>query len=231
MQYFFVNQDVSKNDLVIVDEDLLNQMKNVLRFRIGDECIFLDGEGARAKGSLKNIEKKSITVALSEHEKREMPKRKIRLYTALSKKPATFELIVQKATELGVTDIIPLITKRCQITDLRKTDRLNLIIKEAAEQCERFFLPRLHEVITLEALLKNPTDGIFLCGDARNYDKKLSEIKFDGDVNLIIGPEGGLTDSELSEIRKIGGTIFILGENVLRMETAAISALSIILFK
>jgi len=232
MQHFFVDHDISGSHLAISDGDLLHQMKNVLRVRVGEEFIFLDNKGIKAKAVVESVDKKAIVVKLSEKETCSYPNRHVRLYIAISKKPATFELIIQKATELGVTDIIPLVTSRCQVKEIRNQKRLNFIIKEAAEQCERSFLPIFHEVISFDKLITSPPSGVILTGDGRIYDKKLSEVKIgeEENVNLVIGPEGGLTDEELNSIKTAGGTIFILGKNILRMETAAISAMSLILF-
>lgn len=231
MQHFFIDQDISGKHVVISDGDLLHQMRHVLRFEKGDECIFLDNKGGRAKGIIENVDKKGIIAGLSEYETFGIPKQKIALYIAISKKPATFELILQKATELGVTDIIPMTTDRCQVREIRNEQRILTIIKEAAEQCERLTLPHMYPILKWRNFIENKPEGEILTGDARMSDAKLSEMEIDTNesVNLVIGPEGGLTDSELSDIHKIGGKIFILGNTVLRMETAAIAALSIVL--
>ena len=129
-----------------------------------------------------------------------------------------------------VDEIIPLVTNRTQIDDLRKSDRLKFIMKEAAEQCERPFLPELKETLKFDEFVKNPPEGLILAGDAWDYDLKLKDIQKNEIVNIIIGPEGGLTKEELSMIRDIGGKIFLLGEYILRMETAAIAAISVVRF-
>lgn len=215
---------------MIQDKELLHQMKNVLRFKVGDHCVVLDGWGQKAKGYVESLHRKGAVLQLSELVQCKAPKRRLRLYCALSKKPSTFEWILQKATELGVSEIIPLLTERCQVKTLRKVDRMELIIKEACEQSEHCFLPKLASPLELESLLKQKVSGELLVGDPRHYDEKLSHMAVTGDINLIIGPEGGLTDAELAAIRKAGGSVFLLGETVLRMETAAIAALSVLQF-
>lgn len=232
MQHFFVDQDISGEHIVISDDELVHQIKNVLRFRVGDECVLLDGRGNKAFAEIETFDKRSFVLKVSKHEKCVMPARAVRLYMALSKKPATFELVLQKATELGVSEIIPLVTARCQVSEIRNLPRLKLIIKEAAEQCERATLPSLCEVEKFDDVIYGykKDNGVLLAGDAREYDFKLKDLKLktNEDISLIIGPEGGLTDEELFSIKSAGGKIFILGENVLRMETAAIAALSIL---
>jgi 16S rRNA (uracil1498-N3)-methyltransferase len=231
MQHFFINQELTDNSIKILDKELVHQMKDVLRFRTGEEVVFLDNKGNRANGSVRNINRDFVEVALKGHSKCNNSERIVRLYMALSKKPATFELIIQKATELGVTEIIPLITSRCQVQNLRNIERHLAIIKESAEQCERCFLPELKAETSLKDLLSSPPSGLILTGDARMYDKKLKDMNLseNKEINVIIGPEGGLTDEEINNIKKIGGEIFLLGENVLRMETAAMAALAIII--
>lgn len=232
MQHFIVPTKLKNGPLIIMDKELLHQLKSVLRFRPGDACLLMDGQGGKAEAILKSFHSKEAVFEISSMENSETPKRSLRLYCALSKKPSTFELIIQKATEIGATNLIPLVTERCQVRELRKTDRLLLIVKEASEQSERAFLPKLHHVQTLSDLLQNPPSGLLLAGDPWTYDKNLKDLNPtpDKDLNLIIGPEGGLTKAELEEIRKAGGVLFLLGENVLRMETAAIAALSLVQF-
>jgi 16S rRNA (uracil1498-N3)-methyltransferase len=231
MQHFFINQDISNNSVKITDKELIHQMKDVLRFRIGEEVMLLDNNGNKAKAVVKNLNKEFVEADLKEHFSCENPEKTVRLYMALSKKPATFELIIQKATELGVDEIIPLVASRCQVQNIRNFERHTAIIKEAAEQCERCFLPELKETRTIKELILNPPSGLILAGDARKFDKNLKDFELSktNEINVIIGPEGGLTDEEIESIKKIEGKIFLLGKNVLRMETAAIAALAIII--
>lgn len=235
MQHFFINQELKAGKIVVTDSDLLHQMKNVMRFEVGDKCVFLDGKGAKANGVFDGVAKKEAVIILSEVVSCPVDARKVNLCIALSKKPATMELIVQKATEIGVTDIFPIVTNRCQVKEMRNVPRFLSIISEAAEQSERLVLPVLHDVILWNDFLKNFPKGEVLVGDARKYDVKLGEYlkknEVDADVSVVIGPEGGLTDEEISESKSKGAKIFLLGENVLRMETAAISAISMVMFQ
>jgi 16S rRNA (uracil1498-N3)-methyltransferase len=231
IQHFIVNQNIAGKNLVITDKETIHQMQNVLRFRVGEECVILDGKGAKADGTIEEINRKTLSISLKNHEKFVEEKIKIRLFVALPKKPATFEMILQKATEMGVHEITPIISERTQIQEIRKLDRMNLIIKEASEQCERIFLPQLNDEIKFTDFVKNLPDGLTLAGDAWNYDEELRKINFrNQNLNLVIGPEGGLSDSELDTLRKAGAKIFLLGKNVLRMETAVIAALSVVLY-
>jgi 16S rRNA (uracil1498-N3)-methyltransferase len=230
IQHFFIDVDLSQERVTVRDHELLNQMKNVLRFRAGDKVVLLDNHGSSADATVELIHAKEAVLIIHQRETFEAPTRRLRLYVALPKKPATLEWIVEKATELGVTDIVPVDTQRCQVHELRKTERLRLIIREAAEQCERIFMPELHEVLSFADLMKDKPSGLLLAGDPWIFDKTLSDLELCGDLNIVIGPEGGLTDEELSAVRSAGGTLFQLGDLVLRMETAVIAALSVVQF-
>ncbi|MFA6023598.1 MAG: RsmE family RNA methyltransferase [Candidatus Gracilibacteria bacterium] len=230
MQHFILPHPLESEKVRIFDRLTLQQMTKVLRFRKGDKCVLMDGNGTKAKATIEELHSKVAVLHVTERIVEAPPARRLRLYCAISKKPATFELILQKATELRATDLIPLLTERCQVQFLKKQERLNLIIKEACEQCEQPFMPVLHEPLSLEDLLKNPPAGKILAGDPWTYDAKLKDIPLvpTEDLNLVIGPEGGLTPEELSAIRAAGGILFQLGDSVLRMETAALASLAIL---
>lgn len=233
IQHFFVDADLNRNLVEIEDRNVLRQMKDVLRFRKGDACVLLDNRGHKAKAVLEEFHSKGARFKLESCVSVQHPLRAIRLYVAVSKKPATLEWIFEKATELGVTELIPLDTERTQVHELRKTERLTAIVKEASEQCERSNLPVIHPLLSFSDFLEHLPSGKVLAGDAWNYDGRLAELLPDKkeDVNLVIGPEGGLSDFELQELRKHGAALFLLGETVLRMETAVIAALALIQYR
>lgn len=234
IQHFFIDADLAHERVTVREPELLNQMKNVLRFRSGDKVVLLDNRGARAEATVETIHSKEAIFTIQKRSTFTDTALKIRLFIALPKKPATLEWIVEKATELGVTDIIPMDTARCQVHELRKLERLQLIIKEAAEQCERIFMPELHGVLHFNNFIdrcKNgEMNGLLLAGDPWTHDTLLADVKGLGteSVNIVIGPEGGLTDDELSAVREAGGVLFQLGPLVLRMETAAVAALALV---
>lgn len=233
MQHFFINQEISGDHLVITDDELMYQLRVVLRSRVGDEYVFLDGMGVKARGMIESIDKKAIIVKLSDVEKCTDGSARLNLYIALSKKPATLELIAQKATEIGVTDIIPLVTDRCQVQNLHNEKRLLAIIKEAAEQCERCFLPKLHGVMKLATFVGDLPEGKILVGEARADTLELASIKIGKkeNVNLVIGPEGGFSEKELAVLGETRAEFFVMGKNILRMETAVICALGLVKFR
>jgi len=229
MQHFILEAGFNDGEIQIEDKDQLHQMKEVLRFKKGDECVLMDGKGKKANAVIEELHRKGAILTVSEVKDCPATGRNLRLFIALSKKPSTFELIVQKATELGVTHIIPFTSERTQVSEIRKVSRLSNIIKEACEQSERCYMPELGDVSALDSI---KVSGKVLVGDARVDAERLGGMDLDQseDISVVIGPEGGLSDEELTALESAGATVFKLGETVLRMETAAIAALSVVAF-
>lgn len=189
-------------------------------------------------------EKKEYLVQIEEINKRKIVAKKVQevenhadsatrvsLYQAIPKKPALFELILQKATEIGVTDIYPLVTERTEKRRMSKFDRLQLIALEATEQCGRMKIPTIHHPVNFEEVAGKLSNGFI----AYEYEggKYLSdyadELKYATEIQLIIGPEGGLSESEMGLAKESKLHSFTLGPRILRTETAAIAALSLLM--
>ena len=137
---FIGDFDLKKGTIPITHGDFLNQARNVLRLKIGDRIILSDGRGMEAEGILEGLDKKRALVHISNRsENRNEPECKVILYCALIKRE-NFEWVVQKATEVGVTAIVPIISERTVKLSLKR-ERLLKIIKEAAEQSGRTVVP------------------------------------------------------------------------------------------
>ena len=206
------------------DSELLNQIRNVLRLKIGDQLILCDGRGAEAVATIVDSDKKQMTfgveeVVMPEREARKKPT----FFCALLKKE-NFELIVQKAVEIGIQNIVPVITERTVKTGINM-DRLNKIIREASEQSGRTILPEICEPVSFEkaVTMAEPSETVFfdLEGTIQNSYEKFA--------NLFIGPEGGFSDKEVAQVQELGFTLASLGPLTLRGETAAIVASYLIL--
>ena len=140
-----------------------------------------------------------------------------------------FNFMIQKATELGVTKFIPLITERTIVRKINK-ERLIKIFIEASEQSNRLSIPEIDNQISLENFLKENKNINLIFGDLNSNNKNLN-IKNNKPLCILIGPEGDYTNEEREKILKFHGTQSLkLGNNILRSETAAISALSVINF-
>ncbi|MEK7069974.1 MAG: RsmE family RNA methyltransferase, partial [Patescibacteria group bacterium] len=145
--------DLSKKELSINDKDFINQAKNVLRLGVGDKIILCDGESNEAITEIINLNKESAELKISEtYKNQNEPEKYIALYCPILKKE-NFEWAVQKAVEIGVKEITPIITARTVKLGLNY-ERLNKIIKEAVEQSGRGVLPKLNEAIIFDEALK-----------------------------------------------------------------------------
>ncbi len=227
---FYVVQPLGE-EVVIDDVSLVSQWTKVFRYRESDFVILFNGDGNDYCYSITCVTKNNCTLRREKEKTRPsfIPTKKTYLYVATIKKDL-FELVTQKATELGVTDIVPLLTER---TEKKQLDvvRLNRIIKEASEQSGRGDLTVLHEPIPLTGIsahlsLHNVvparTFATTLLG--RTFLEILQNKSPDENTAcaFIIGPEGGWTGEEELFLEKQTFIRISLGATTLRAETSAI---------
>lgn len=212
--------DFSHRLLRIADDELVNQMRNVLRFAPGDALLLGDGAMHEATARVAVIAKDYVELEILEtRENSREPEVDVALYASVLK-GEHFEFVVEKATEVGVKRIVPVVSARTVKLDIRK-ERLKKIIKEAAEQSGRGIVPELAPVTELEKALKDAryADSKILF-DAKGYEFR-PEVVQASSVAVFVGPEGGWEEDEVETARSAGFTIVSLGPLVLRAETAA----------
>jgi 16S rRNA (uracil1498-N3)-methyltransferase len=206
---------------------LVNQLKNVFRLGKGDEIVLFDNSGEDYYVSLESLEKDSFTFRVNEVKKNNVVSPKETYLFASIIKKDNFEWIAQKATELGVTHIIPILSARSEKKDLN-FERINKIVIEAAEQSGRAVLPIVSEVMKLEEALHryNHVHTIVMhTKGSKLVSQDLKEIN-----GIYIGPEGGWSDEEIELFKKNEIPVYSLGPQVLRAETAVIAALTLLIF-
>jgi 16S rRNA (uracil1498-N3)-methyltransferase len=207
-----------------LDKAESNHATRVLRLKKGDEICLLNGAGIGYHAKIKSIEKNvSGTIKESIPDLGEN-KYSVNLASALIKRDR-FELMLEKATELGVNEIQPLMLERC-VKKTMNFERSQKIVISSAKQCCRSRFPMLHEPIDMKKLLKN-SDGQFISG-LMGADKSLSELELDKNVTVIIGPEGDFTENEIGQMKNAGVLFFNLGGRRLRAETAALNSLAVL---
>lgn len=221
---FIGDFDCSLDVIKITDADVVNQIDFVLRLGIGDRVILGDGNGDECVGEISQRQKNEITVTVIERSRNvNDPTVHAVLYCAILKRE-NFELVVQKATEIGVAEIVPVVTTRTVKLDI-KEERLRKIITEAAEQSGRGRLPVLHGPMRLIEALEHARDNdanfFFAFGDTPASDVM---ARVGNRRGLFIGPEGGWTEDEETAAHGAGHTFVSLGALTLRGETAAIVA-------
>ncbi|MBS3903400.1 MAG: 16S rRNA (uracil(1498)-N(3))-methyltransferase [Anaplasmataceae bacterium] len=219
---FLGNFNFKNESIKLVDKSLLHQLTTVLRMKPGAKLELVSRNGSVALAELTAVSSKSAEAKILELLPQEEDGREVALFVAILKKE-NFEWVLEKATEIGVSSVTPIITKRTVKTGL-KEDRLSKIITEATEQSGRPTLLKLEKTLSFE-------EAINSVGDFHKriiFDQSGDEVRNlgsdTGSVALFIGPEGGWEESELTTARELSFSLISLGKNTLRAETAAIVA-------
>lgn len=223
--YFISDFDFSGKNIKIIEPDLVNQFRNVLRFSIGDKIILGNGKMNEVLAEIKEINKDFIIAEIIEIRlNKNEAQKEIVLYCAILKRE-NFELVCQKAVEVGVCEIIPIICERTVKFGL-KDERLKKIIKEAAEQSGRGIIPKLSQTISIGKATEQAKNNDFnLFFDTSGTDLEKIKLALDKTkrIGIFIGPEGGWSEQEIEIARnKENFKIVSLGKLTLRAETAAI---------
>jgi 16S rRNA (uracil1498-N3)-methyltransferase len=226
-QRFFVAPPITGERAELCGDEA-RHLASVMRARVGDEVIAFDGNGAEFRARVTEIRKQSVELLILErHEiSRELPY-ELTLAVALPKGERQ-KWLVEKATELGVTRIVPLATSRgvAQPTDAA-IDRLRRTVIEASKQCGR---NRLLEITSSasasEFFTIAPADAMRLVADPSGQPQSSLHHSRNKDLIAAIGPEGGFTPEELHAARVAGWNLVTLGPRTLRVETAALTIAS-----
>jgi len=218
---------------VTLDSIAAHHLTTVLRKKVGFVFKLFNGNGTEFSAKIIRIEKKKVDIEIIEALHTEIEaKLKLNLLIALSK-GERMEFALQKAVELGVHSITPLISERTVVrlsTERleRKMDQWRKIIISACEQSGRCRIPVLAPVQLIDQTISTPPIGLSLLLDHRS-DDSLSQIQAPLDqINLIVGPEGGWSENERQELINAGFKGIRLGPRVLRTETAPLAALAAI---
>ncbi len=214
-----------------LSDDETRHLRDVLRLKIGDEVSVFDGSGREFRCSISTIAKESAGLAIVEEIQPTSPESPLELTiapTVLSGEK--YDLIVQKAVELGVSSLIPLITVRCDGKPkdaAKRLERWRRIALEATKQCGRARLMDIREPIGFADLIKDPniTNVImFSEREGRNF----SVVQTANKTTALFGPKGGWDDAELDLAHKHDINVVTLGGRILRAETAAIALTAIL---
>ena len=218
---FFMKDGVQTR---VSDEATVNQWRKVFRLTSGDRVILFDDSGFEYVATITRFHEDGAEVTLDEKKQGIIPGREVWLCMSIIKKD-NFEWVVEKATELGVTHIVPVISGRTEKKALNM-ERLRSIAKEASEQSGRGNIPIVHEAITLvDSFEIIKADEKFVCDTGEDASKKLNAAGAKNSIALFVGPEGGWDDADKALFAEQGIESVSLGQLVLRAETAAIAAM------
>jgi 16S rRNA (uracil1498-N3)-methyltransferase len=203
-----------------------NYLSAVMRLGAGAQVKLFDDSTGEWLAEIVEAGRKRVTLRIVQHLREREPVPDLWLLFAPIKR-GRIDWIVEKATELGVARLVPVLTRRT-IVNRTNSDRLFAHMIEAAEQCERTALPELREPEKLDAILRSWSDDRTLLFADEGGGAPLMEALSSGPAAILIGPEGGFTDEERAAIRALPQARAIsLGPRILRAETAAIAAISL----
>ncbi len=226
---FHVGGPITEN-FEVTDRDLVHQWSHVFRYNVGSQVILFDDSGVDYLAIITSLRNLGATLSILEKKNNRLKqKRDLTLCLAITKK-GNIDLVIEKATELGVKNFIPFICDRSEKKNV-KIERLQKIAIEASEQSGRGDIPVIRPVIDLANLLNSdnllPDRVLFL---DRN-GKPVTEV-FKEDIDklaIFIGPEGGWSEGEIKEFSKHNIQSVSLGSQILRSETAAVAISSLLL--
>lgn len=225
----YVPSLLSEGSEVFLSEAQAHYLRSVLRCETGDEIFLFNGVDGEFSGGISVLEKKKAAVGGLRLERKQPDKKDVRLYFAPLKRDCT-DLVVEKATELGVSRIRPVITEFTAVSRVN-TERLKSIAVEAAEQCRRLDVPDVDAPVALKDLLAawDDTQPVLIHLDESGKGKPASAVLNPAlPAAFLVGPEGGFSGSERMAIARLTNAAGLdLGERILRAETAAIAVLSL----
>lgn len=236
MQQYFIN-NIEDNTIHLSKEDQ-HHVKKVMRFKEGDQVICVDSSRQMYLCSFISVDEGTLKIDQMIDSSRELDIEVTLIYSL--PKGDKFELVLQKATELGVHRIVPMLSKRCIVRTNpmkfeKKMERYKRIAKEASEQCHRNMIPEIMNVISVKDIRDYLGDYNVVAYEEmarkenhHQFHHILKQLKADQSITIVVGPEGGFEVDEIETMKQIGVIPCSLGKRILRSETAPLYMLSII---
>ncbi|MEZ3468970.1 MAG: 16S rRNA (uracil(1498)-N(3))-methyltransferase [Schaedlerella sp.] len=241
MHRFFIQHSQIQGSRLYVEGPDVNHIKNVLRMKPGDQVMVSDGEDMQYLCALESFTDGLVWFEIVDtwKENRELPS-KLYLFQGIPKSDK-MELIIQKATELGVHEVVPVVTGRTVVRldekkAQKKTARWNAIAESAAKQSGRSRIPQVREVMAFsEALAFAGELDVLLIPYEKAEGMESTRQAIEGirpgqSVGIFIGPEGGFEEAEVEQAMECGAAPVTLGRRILRTETAGFVVLSMLLY-
>lgn len=223
LPFFFV-EDLNESKIVL-DEDTSKHVVNVLRMKNGEGILLTDGKGKKAKATIIDDNRKKCVVQISSTETEKERKNRVAIGISLIKNASRFEWFLEKATEIGVNEIIPLICERTEKEKFR-FDRMQNILTSAMLQSQQCWLPLLHEPTEFEEAIHLSFEQKFIAHCEESVKSELANQPINNLTSqlIVIGPEGDFTHEEILLAKKNNFQPVSLGKTRLRTETAGIAA-------
>ncbi|MBL7725865.1 MAG: 16S rRNA (uracil(1498)-N(3))-methyltransferase [Chitinophagaceae bacterium] len=226
--FYIVEYNTLKGDITL-DEDTSRHMVQVLRMKAGEQINLTDGKGNLLTCVITEEHKKHCSVAVKQTQYTEPPKRKVSIAISLLKNSNRFEWFLEKATEIGVNEIIPLICERTEKEKFRY-DRMQGICVSAMLQSQQCWLPVLHQPMDFSrAVTSSAANQKFIAHCDDGAKNQLTSQSYNQSAIILIGPEGDFTPKEIELALTNQFVPVSLGETRLRTETAGVVAAALLM--
>ena len=224
---FFYVENLGEK-IITLDEDTSKHMIGVLRMQGGEEVLLTDGRGQKAKAYITDENRKRCTVQIAEKSLDEEQTPRICIAISITKNASRFEWFLEKATEIGVNEIIPLLCERTEKEKFRY-DRMKGILISAMLQSQQAWLPQLHQPTAFDELVKKATtEQRFIAHCLPEQKQNLLSLIPHRSSIILIGPEGDFTENEIGVALKLNFIPVALGQTRLRTETAGVVAATLL---
>ena len=223
----FFEKNFKNNNLLTLTEETSKHVVQVLRMKNGESLQLTDGKGNIGTAKIVDDHKKKCTVSIIEHRLVPQKQQKVSIAIGLVKNNSRFEWFLEKATEIGVTEIIPLVTDRTEKQNFRH-DRMQQILVAAMIQSQQAWLPVLHHPTTFENVLNTSYEQKLIAHCEENQKQSIAHFRLATSVQILIGPEGDFSTEEIALAMENNYTQVTLGHTRLRTETAGVVAVTIL---
>lgn len=242
MPKFFVAREKITENQIIIDTEDVSHISRVLRLGEGDVLTVCDSQGTDYEAEIVSLGQKEIVCKInSRSASASEPNIRVTLFQGLPK-ASKMEYIIQKTTELGITEIVPAKLSRCVVKidnkkdEAKKLDRWQKISSSAAKQSGRGIIPKISQIMTLDEIIEKSKEfDLFFVPYECEEQKKLREVllskKDVKSVGFLIGPEGGFDIAETEKLRNAGIDTVTLGKRILRTETAGEAVLAMTMYE
>lgn len=228
---YFYEQNISNSASpgLILSEETSKHCIQVLRMKAGDQLHLTDGKGYLFTAFISAADKKYCEISIVKSEFKNQPIRKVSIAISLLKNAGRFEWFLEKATEIGVSEVIPLLCQRTEKQHFRQ-DRMNNILVAAMLQSQQTWLPLLHVPTKFDkVVLQTGYLQKLIAHCEEDKKEKIKELQMESAVQILIGPEGDFSPTEIQAALNNNYKPVTLGETRLRTETAGIVAASLLM--
>ncbi len=220
-----------KNDKIVITGEEYNHLRNVLRLNVGDEILVsLNDENEYACEITSFGRNDAVCKLIGSKPCDGNPRKNIVIFQAITKRPK-FEFIVQKATEIGITKIVPFVSEFviAKVTE-NKMDRLESIAMNACKQCERTIMPIIDKPKNIDEVIASfkDFDLVLFANERADKGEAIANLDKYKNIAIIVGSEGGFSQKEKEKFIEAGATSISLGRRIYRCETASVAMMSLV---